>query len=531
MSHVQTPTSRRMHDAREQLNDGVRWTAQRGRVLASLSIVLICTAALVGGLFVVAIKDAVFDLPNAARIALLLALLLGSLGACLVLGIRPWLNQCFNRAAGEQIDLAAHARQQPVTVGLSLNAQLDDDSLALTLLQRAESRAAEVATSIKPKQAYPLRRLRGPGIWLMLAMGLWLLLAIIVPSQVSAMFARVVMPWGDTPPFSLTQLDPQWTPNPPDAGDDVMLTVEPTGLMPASVDWVRLDDKGKEAERFAMTSDGQGGFSHLLKRVTSSIVFRLEAHGRQTRTFTITPTLSPPIAIDPSDETDNDATNEPDGSTTFDPDKIARRDLEAHRDWPGIKADLEQLLRDLGAAQRLAESIDAADAKAIQALADKLAELTGAAEQIAGQVIAMQGELPAEASALLDALANALANMQSAALPAPPSTINSAPGSGEPTPSQWLDQAAQATKADQQQIGQGVGPSDLPSDSGSASGQPGAGPDFRDPASTGTYDETNISGDDGPLPNAAMQQIPVSYRPLVSKYFQRLSEEQPQPKP
>ncbi len=531
MSRVQIPASRRVYEAREQLHDSVRWTAQRGRLLASLRIALLCIAALIGGLFVVAIKDAIFNLPVTARLALLFAMLLGSLIACAVLALRPWLNQRFSRAAGEQIDRAAHAKPQPVTVGLSLNPLMDDDSLALSLLKRAESRAADVAKSIKPKQAYPLGRLHGPGVWLALALGLWLMLAIIVPSQVFAMFARVAMPWGDTPPFSLTQFDPQWTPNPPDAGDDVTLTVEPTGLMPELVAWIRLDTNGKEAERFEMASDGQGGFSHLIKRVETPIDFRLEAHGRNTRTYTITPTPRPPADIDPADDSEGNASNDPNGTATFDPDKIARRDLDTHRDWPGIKADLQKLLDQLAEAQALAQRIDPADAQSLQALADKLGELTDAANQIAGELAAVQGELPAEASALLDALADALSNMQSAALPAPPNATDNATDSGEPTPSQWLDQAAKATKADQQRIGQGVGPSDLLSESGTASGQPDQGPDFRDPRSQGTYDETNISGEDGPLPDAAMQQVPPSYRALVSKYFERLSEDQPWPMP
>ena len=157
------------------------------------------------------------------------------------------------------------------------------------------------------------------------------------------------------------------------------------------------------------------------------------------------------------------------------------------------------------------------------------AKLTAAADQLAGELTAMQGELSAEASALLDALANALATMQTAALPAPPSSADGAAGSSEPTPTQWLDQAAKATSADRQTIGQGVGPSDLPSDSGTASGEPGVGPDLRDPRSTGTYDGTVVSGEDGPLPEATMQQVPPSYRALVSTYFDRLAEESAQP--
>lgn len=533
MSRVQTPTSRRMDDAREQMHDGVRWATQRGRLMATLSIALLCIAALLGGLFIVAIKDAVFDLPVAARLVLLSLLLLGSLGVCLVLGLRPWLNQRFSRAAGEQIDRAAKAKQQPVTVGLSLNEPMDDDSLALMLLRRAETRAADVARSVKPKQAYPLGRLRRPGGWFALAAGAWLVFVIVMPAHALNLLARVMMPWADVPPFSLTQLEPKWSPAPPDAGDDVTLTVEPQGRMPESVQWIRLDELGEEAERFEMAGDARGGFSFVLRRVESPIDFRLEAYGRHTRTYTITPTPRAPVTSEPTDDAQQDGptdASEPDGSATFDPDKIARRDLEAHRDWPSLKADVQRLIDALADAQSLAEAIDPSDVKAMQGLSDKLGQLTAAAERLAGEVTAMQGELPAEASALLDALADALTGMQSAALSAPPSTtIDAASGGGEPTSAQWLEQAGDAARADQQRIGRGLGPSDQPSDSGDTSGQPGEGPSIRDPSSEGTYDAANTSGDDGPLPDAAMQQVPASYRELVATYFDRLAEEQPEP--
>ena len=530
MSRVQTSTFRRTDtaDATEaQLREGVRVTAQRGRLLASLSIVLLCAAALVGGLLILALKDAIFDLPSVARLALLILLVTGSLGTCLVLALRLWLNQQFNRAAGEQIDHAAHATQQPVTVGLSINDPIDDDSLALALIHRAQSRATEVTQSIKPAQAYPLRRLRGPGMWLSSVLAIWLALAIVMPGQTFAQFARVALPWGDTPPFSFTQLVPQWEPAPPVAGDDVTLTVEPTGLQPESVDWVRLDERGDEAERFTMAEDGQGGFRHLLKRVDSPMTFRLEARGRHTRTYTITPTPRPTATE--AEDLDDDATGDAQGSTTFDPEKIARRDLDAHRHWPALKAKLQALLDELAKAQSSAQDIDPADAQALQALADKLTELTEQAKQIAGELSTLQGELPAEAAALLGELKDALTNMQSAALPAPPGPTGDTPSDGQSTSSQWLNQAADATQADQQKIGKGVGASDLPSVSGTSSGESGDGPVIRDPAATGTYDGTIESGDAGVLPDAVMQQIPPSYRRHVSAYFDRLAEEQDRP--
>lgn len=525
MSVIDTMKSRTSRPAREQLHDGVRLTAQRGRLVASLSVFLLCGAALVGGLFLLAIKDVVFVLPGAVRMVLLLLLLSGVLITALIRTTRHWFNPGFQRAAGEQIDDAAQVKGQPVTTGLSLNGAMDDDTLALMLLERAEARAAAVSASVKPGRAYPLRLLLHPGSWLLQAVGLWLLLAIIVPSQVLAIASRVLMPWNHAPPFSLTQLAPQWTPAPPQAGDNVTVTVEPSGLEPESVAWVRLDERGDEAERFEMIADGQGGFRLVLKRVESPIEFKLEANGRYTRIYTITPTPREITATEESQGTAEDTPDVRDSATTFDPDKVARRDLEAHRDWPGLKAKLQKLLDELGDAERLAQSIDPADGEALANLADKLAELASQGKKIADAISEMQGDLPAEAAALLEAMQTALANMQTAALPAPPDQASSAPGSGEPTPAQWLKDASDAAKADQEQIGQGLGPSDQPTESGTFSGEPGDGPDLRDPSATGTSTQQNLSGDDGPLPDSVMQQVPPSYRDFVSAYFEKLADE------
>ncbi|MEM9347555.1 MAG: hypothetical protein AAGB26_13150 [Planctomycetota bacterium] len=526
---MQTPTSR--SDTQEQLHEGMRWTVQRGRFFASLSVALLCVAAFIGGLFILAIKDVIFDLPDLARTAMLVVLLLISAGFFFVLALRPWLNERFNRSAGEQVDLAADREEQPVTLGLSLREPVDDDSLALMLLQRAESRAAEVAQSVKPGRAYPLRRLTSPGSWLALALAFWILLAIILPSHVFAIASRVIMPWSDTPPFSLTQMEPTWTPEPPDAGEDVVVSVEPAGLIPKEVDLVVLDEDGNEAERFEMAPDGEGGFSLTLKRVLEPIDFQLETRGRHTRTYTITPTPEPPVPDQPGadgSDDEHDSTSS-EGSTSFDPDKVARRDLENNEGWQAMKKKLEQMLGELAEAQRLADSLDPTDADALQELADKLAGIVKQAGELGDELAEMQGELPAEASALLDALQQALTNMLSAKVPAPPGSQGGAQGEGAPTLADWLKQASDAAKGDQGRIGQGIGPSDEPSDSGTTSGTGGEGPDIVDPSTSGTYREGNTSGEEGPLPDSVMQQVPPSYRDFVSKYFENLADEQANP--
>lgn len=525
MNTIQTTNRRDTSQARNQLQQGVRWSARRGRLLVSLYAGILCLAVFIGGLFVIALKDVLFVLPQSLRIGLLVILLLGVVLMAIVGMARPWFNRRFNRAAAEQIDHAANAADQPVTLGLSLKEPMDDDALALALLHRAEARAAEVAQSIKPGRVYPWRRLRSPGCWLLLVFGLWLLLALVLPSQAWAIASRVLMPWGGSPPFSRTQLDPLWTPQPPDSGDDVVIRVVPGGKMPPSVDWVRLDEAGKEVERFAMSSDWEGGFSFLLRQVESPIDFRLEAFGRHTRTYSITPTPRPPVErVQPKEIVEQAQPHG--GSAAFDADKVARRELDQHPDWPGLKAKLVDLLNQLSKAERRAQQIDPADAQALQGLADKLAELTAKAGAIAEALAAMKGELPAEASALIGQLSIALMQMQAAALPDPPVQSGASLDGHEPNPEQWLQEAADAAEADQQRIGKGMGFSDKRTDSGTSSGNRGEGrPNIRDPSTSGAFTSVNTSGESGPLPDSVMQQVPLSYRDYVSAYFERLSEE------
>lgn len=522
-------TAHTTRHAHEQLHEGVRGATRRGRLLVSLSAVLIGLAMVVSGLFVVAVKDVLLVLPSSLRLGCLVALLLGATLLAVVRTVRPWLNLRFHRAAGAQMDRVAKAPHQPVTLALSLQAPADDDALGLTLKQRAEERAAQAAQAIKPREVYPWRRLRSPGHWLLLALGLWLMLVLILPSQAWAIASRVFMPWGQAPPFTLTQLEPTWTPAPPNAGDDVVVMVTPKGRMPESVLWVRLNEQGNEVEQFVMDRGRQRAFRLRLRQVESPVVFRLEAFGRHTRSFTITPTPRPPTP-DPPDQSDEPADGpggDRDGTTTFDPKKVAQRELEAHRDWPGLKQKLQSLLDELTKAEQAAKQLNPADLQAIQDLANKLAQLVGQASGLAAELDALQGTLPDGASKLLDELASALSNLEIAALDGPASQADGAtPNGNTQSLEQWLAQAGAAAKADQQQVGQGLGPSDQPTASGATTGQAGDDrSDIRDPGTSGTSTNLIPSGDAGPLPDSVMRQIPLRYRDFVSAYFEQLADE------
>ncbi|MGB0766567.1 MAG: hypothetical protein ACPGYV_02525 [Phycisphaeraceae bacterium] len=372
-----------------RLSETVERSAKRGRLLASAASLLLCLAVLVGGVLMLAAIDAVWVLGVGSRALLLLAILLGSLGLAGRLVLRPWLNDRYRMGTSQRIDRAGQAADEPVVRGVSLREPLDDDSLALMLLERAQSRATDLAASIQPSEVYPAKRLVLPSGCLLLAIGMWAVVAAAFPGQAFAVLTRAWLPWVDAPPFTLTELEPDWTPDPPKAGQDVRVTVVPQGVEPEQVDLLLVDASGRAFDRIAMSVDDQGTHQATLRRVESPIKFKLETLGRATRTYTIDPTPRPVAdarSSDPARDDSSDATSRG-GSTTFDTDRIAARDINAHADWPAMKRELLDLidaLRETEAqAKRLSNDVDAA---AVDRISNRLAELVGRAKALADEV-------------------------------------------------------------------------------------------------------------------------------------------------
>lgn len=537
----------------QALRRDVERSATRGRRLSMLSLGMLVFAVLIAGFFVIAGLDALIPMPGTLRGLLLLGLLLG---AAVVGGwaiIRCVRSPRYTFGTAERIDEVTHHRDQPVVRGLSLMPAGIEDRLADSLRERAERNAADLTSVTPPRRVYPLRLLRRSAALLVVALLAWVVLAIIFPAQFGGMLARVLLPWGGAPPFSLTQLDPAWTPDEPTQGDDVTVSVQPEGVQPETVDFVRLDEQGNEAERFEMTADEQGGFSHTLAGIQSPIRFHLETRGRPTRDYTIDPRPKPqpapgsaPGSASGSDaESDSDqAPQDPGGTTTYDPQAAAELVRNAHEDWPELRGRIEALMKKLADARQRAEAMDPTDREALKVLEADLGALSDEADDLTGDVRAMHADLPPDAAATLGKLLAALEQMQSDALGACPNPASTgspaqptdAPGSdpgtadAAQTPQQWLDQVGQAAGADTRRLASGLGHSSVPTDSGTASGRPnGAAPDFTDPAATGAYDEQGVTAETGPLPPAVMQQVPPSYREHIRAYFTELAESENKP--
>ncbi|MFN3167841.1 MAG: hypothetical protein ACE37H_12335 [Phycisphaeraceae bacterium] len=520
------PASTTRHDADPaglRLRGVVKRSVFRGTLLAWMGAAVLALACLLGGVLLIGVVDAIFVLTPMQRAAALLGVAAAVLVGAVALIGRRRSDLRRDLSAAEHIEHAAHATDQPIVRGLSMHAG-GDDALTASLRMRTEGRAAQLAESVGPGRAYPLTTLGRQGRWLWLACVGWLVAGIVFPTQLLGVAQRALLPWVDTPVFSLTQLDPSWEPAPPRQGEDVTVRVEPTGVRADAVDLLRLDENGDVVERIAMTPDGQGGFSHTLRRVHEPITFRLEAHGRATRPHTITPELED--AAEAQARADADEPIDADrgeqqagGSTRYDPEAVKAR--EAAGKWAGVREDIEKLLAELAELEALAQATDPNDAEVMQALAGRFTKLKAKLAELGEQLDGLQADLPADAAASLAALSQALDNAQSAQLPPMPGSASSETSDpGTPTPSQWLSQAEQASRSDQQTIGQGLGESDVPTDNGTTSGSAGDdAPSFRDPAAVGGHNEQGVTGDDGPLPDAVMQQVPPSYRALINAYF------------
>lgn len=529
MTSMSATITRSTQHARPGLRDHVDRSAKRGLILSTLGGLLLAVGCFVSGVVLLGAVDAIADLQAGQRGVGLFFIVLLTFAAGYWFACRPWQKAGRTLTTAEHIEAAAGVGGQPLVCSLSMM-EGSNDALSNALVERAEQHAAELVGSVSPRCTYPLSMLQKQGRWLWLALVGVIVFAVLFPAQAPGQLARVFLPWSDTPAFSLTQLEPIWTPTKPVAGDDVRVEVLPSGVMPDAVDFVRVNVQGDEVERFAMVPEGRNVFTHVLGRVDQAILFKLEVNGRATRMYTIDLAPGDPGSSDQQKQSDIDRSDQdPGGTTHYDPEAVAARDASVAADWADLRDQIDDLLAGLAQAEAHAQSIDPSDTHGITTLAEQIAALSAQAADLSASLRALQGELPPDAAASLAALQDALSSMQASQLPVTPGSPSQA-NDRESESADWLGEAGEAAGADQRRIARGLGASRVPSENGIASGDPGDGsPIFKDPQARGGYDERVGSGDDGPLPDAVMQQVPPRYRPLVTAYFNRLAQPNPEP--
>ncbi|MEM9415747.1 MAG: hypothetical protein AAGA29_09770 [Planctomycetota bacterium] len=410
---------------------------------------------------------------------------------------------------------------QPVVTAMTFgDPPAGHDALTEALKARACEQAHRAAEAAHPGRAAPLSLLRGPACWLGYAALGWLLLAFMMPTLPGRGLARLFMPGRDVAPYSVTSFEVVWEPSRPIAGDTVTVLALARGRAPEAVEFVLLDDAFEPIERRAMSATREG-YALELADLRDAVTFHVEAFGRRTRRYTITPE---PLPIVPDDNEDSQ-TGIPDGSPVQMPQDPG--DAPPSDDaGSGLARQMGRLAELVGKLSRLADQAERSgeDAATSEAIEEALGQLSGDAAALGEELDAGVPQADAGLAKALEQLAQALQSLEVAGLgPATPADSDSATQTAE---QQWRDAAAQAARSDAARLARGIGEAQAAIASGHTS-RPGGElpPDFRDPRATGGYDETVPSSEEGVLPDALMRQVPPRYREQTADYFRRLAQD------
>ncbi|MFI4860459.1 MAG: hypothetical protein ACIAXF_07245 [Phycisphaerales bacterium JB063] len=424
-----------------------------------------------------------------------------------------------------QLELAA----QPVVTALALEEPSSaEDALTQALRDRADAQGRAAAQHAEPRRAAPLSMLGRPAGWLGYALLGWLLLVLMMPTMPGRGLMRLFMPGLDVAPYSPASFEVAWEPAPPTVGDTVTVQATVTGRSPDQVELVVLDDDLNPIGRRLMTPT-EAGYELVFTDLREPVTFHLEAFGRRTRRYTITPDPLPPAERETGtgfgeEGASNEAPREVGGTLRQDDEAQATGD-PADAALGHQMGQLAGLVNELSAlAERLLEEGDGSGAS-LQAMSEAIDGLREDAEALAQQLAQAADRGDAGAGEALTDLAEALGSLEIAGL-GPPGAAGESGAEGESTARQWREEAAQAARNDAARLAQGLGEAQADIASGLAT-RAGSDPppDFRDPAASGGYDETARSGEEGVLPDALMRQVPPSYRARTADYFRRLAQD------
>ncbi len=501
--------------------------ARADRVLCRVRRIDLVRQALYGfallllGLWLLVVADGLWPFAPWVRVPLGVLWLAGAVLALVFFVPMPLRRRRHRLQAAALLDHQLQLRAEPVATALSLEDQ--QDPLAQELRRRAADTADRASASARPASVVPLSRLSWQAVAVAGVVLLWVVTAAVFPMLPGRGILRYAFPLADVPPFSLTRFEVRWSPATPEAGDDVQVLAEAYGRVPDTVEAVMLDEEGRPIDRRALRGSGPGEYALELRGLREAVTFHLEAYGRRTRRYTITPRLPEPEIP----EIDGD-------SGTLQPDETEQSG--ALRPGTGVDAPgaavsglmgrLAGLVSDLMALAEQARAAAADDPAAAAGLAEQWQALRDEAEALAEALRQASDASPAFAEQL-DALAQALAGLEIAGLSAPADAADAGGDtSASPQRSAWAQALADAARNDAASLATGLGESLAEIESGLAN--LGGGDDenqaIRDPQASGGYDETLQDGDEGVLPEALMRQVPPRYRDQTSAYFRRLSE-------
>lgn len=368
-----------------------------------------------------------------------------------------------------------------------------------------------------------------------------LILALVMPRLFGQGLPRLVEPWGDHPPFSLTRFAVDLPAKGVMEGEDAVVGVTLAGLEPGEVQWVELDEAGREVSRWPLVATQGRRYEKSLRDVREDVVFRIETPNGWTRAMRVKVVPQPVVTL--KEEVPRQAIKPP-------PPPVSA--AEKFSDHPDMKAMGECRNELIAAAKALTQAAaprpgDAQEqAMQVAEAADHLTRLSREFSAQARSAAQRTGEEapPQEVREALESFAQMLDELQTPMQPPMPK------GEGEQTPSdqackQWCEGMGKAGASDLRKLQEGMKNTQNDRKPGSAGNQPGQsdldsgylvqsepnplGDPHRDPR-TGVYHESGQAATgEADTSNARIGRVPAEYRQKVEQYFDRLNEDQSSP--
>lgn len=497
------------------------------------------------------LMDAAWHLPALLRVLLgcaMIGLLLASLAGMAAIRRKASDDALLHDA----VRLEAHhdLRDNPVVNGLQLVQQPAGDegdaSLTILLRQRAVERASAMAQIVDIDPADEKQTLRRHGRILLILLLLAGILLAAQPRLFSAGLVRLMDPWGDHPPFSLTRFEIE---SPVEAivrHQDVIVRIRLAGQPPAMLEWVELDALGREKARWPVERVGSNQYERRLRRVREDIRFRLVGDTGYTRAMVLKVVDAAPEVLVEEPQTDEPRPQETASSQpATQPEQL---DLSQHPQMQNLAQHHRDLVAAAQAVQAAADQLKNASpptdqqlqqlTEAVDRFNRQLSEARAEAQAVQQQMQSERAENKSDDEPMSKKLEQAaagfeqlLSELQIPRQPVPPVSSSDAAVPG------WCESMSQAAAHDLSKLTQ---PSQGSSASaiGAGQGQGESGEAIRtndDPPPTldssgpriGVVRETLQAGQ-GKVDehDARSQQVPPAYRTMVQQYFDRINQEQ-----
>ncbi len=426
----------------------------------------------------------------------------------------------------EQAEISGNRVVNAVWLGGAVTAA--GDTLTAALSQRCVDEGSAFLGRVDARQLIDRRVLRRQIKSAIAAILLWVVLAIVLPRLLTGGLLRMLLPWGDHPPFSLTKFNVTVTPGGPiEFGRDAEIEVWLSGRLPQRVEVVEFDIHGAEVRRFPMREAGladAGGkpMSRRMQGLTASVTFRIEAETGHTRKQRID-VVAPPAA-----QPKEPAPTVADGSSqSTDP-------VRTTGAYTAALAEAAQRIRDKAA--ELAARLEALPAgepvppwlrEQMEQLRQDIERFTGRAqslEQLLQQLRDSKQHASAEALELQRVSAELAKKLAGLKLPEVSLGLRGTPIR---SPKQAGEQARGAEKAagdDLKNLQAGL--AELEKLAGStALGGSQAPVVLQSPDPRGVHETESKAGTITSVSEAVLRLAPEQYRELVASYFERLAKD------